>query len=155
MMENESLQTTQSRNDSIENIRLLYKENAIYTRYHVDWRYKIIVLFLTSSAILMSVAIWIAETKNATFEGFLFLPFLLGLILTILFFLMEKRNIGIMRMCQKVGKNLEEKLFTDGAHYFGVEKIAKNRISYTMILNVMYGFFIIFFTIMTFILLFR
>ena len=125
-------------------VELLYQESCNFHRFMIEWRHKILLRYFVSIVAMLYIAQWIWDGNNAQLRAFLFLPFLIASILSLLFFLLDRRNIDIMYVSAKTGKELEEELFAQGGffvRYYAKFKTGKARvpiISYTFVLGFLY-----------------
>ena len=85
------------------------------------------------------------KKADSLIESLLFIPFLIGSILSFCFFLLDRRNSRLMALSSEVGRELEKELFPKGGYLsrfgeFGIGKAGKmpHLISYTMVLGFVY-----------------
>ncbi len=136
--------------DNIEKGKIIYQECATHLRYMLDWRHKILLRFFVSIAALLIIIKWMWETKNPNIHGLIFLPFLLAAISSIVFFVMDKRNIQVAQVCRKTGAQVEQNIFNISGLFvnFGSEIEDKRGVlSYTWMLTIIYLGMAVIFTI--------
>jgi len=127
--------------DEANSLLKLYEETGKLLSTFFDWRYKIMNrFFLMLAAIFVSVQ-WMYSTPST--KHLMYIPFLLGGILSILLAMMDRVNQRIINNCYKSGLAAEEKLFSIPgiyAHFDTDFKNTKTRktLSYRVLLQVLY-----------------
>jgi len=121
-----------------QNLRLLYQENANFHRDIIEWRHKVMLrFFITTGAFSLAVG-WIWQTNDDRLKRWLWVPFLLASFNSVVFYLFDRRNAMVMKMCERVGKKMEETLHKVGGYYTGFSEMLTTRNTYTNILRVLY-----------------
>ena len=131
-----------------KSIEVLYEEGVRIHLYNVEWRHKIMLRFFISTAALLITAGWLWERKNAEFQAFLFLPFLIASIMSLGYFLIDRRIVSQINLSYKTGICVEKELFEKGGPFVGVLETGRdsagklnNRlsiVSYTFVLEFFY-----------------
>jgi hypothetical protein len=104
--------------------------------------------FFIAIAALLITAGWLWERKNAEFQTFLFLPFLIATAMSFGYFLIDRRIVSQINLSYKIGIRLEKELFEKGGQFVGVLEDGRdsagklnNRlsiVSYTFVLEFFY-----------------
>jgi len=131
-----------------KSIELFYQEGIRIHLYCVEWRHKIILRFFISTAALLILAGWLWERKNTEFQSFLFLPFLIAAIMSVGYFLLDRRIVSQINLSYKTGIRLEKALFEKGGHFADIFEAGRDRagklnnrlsiVSYTFVLEFFY-----------------
>ena len=125
-------------NTNDENIRLLYVENSRHHLYLIDLRHKILVRYFIAVATLLVMAKWLLEMNNTDKFTYIWAPFLLMAILSLVFFFMEMRNTMIINACKSTGQQLELLLNEPSGIYSASLNIRKLYFSYGVVLKRLY-----------------
>ncbi|MFX0134292.1 MAG: hypothetical protein ACFFDN_11675 [Candidatus Hodarchaeota archaeon] len=133
-----------------KSIEVLYQENSLFHRYDVDWRYRIMSRLFVTIAALLYVAKWIWECNDSLIKSYLFLPIFLISILSLTFYLLDRRVVSQITVSSKVALHLEKALYKKGGHFTGLSEAGRitpgkhgNKraiISYTFLLGFLYLF---------------
>jgi len=143
--------------EQIESGKILYQECGTYLRYMLEWRYKLMLRFFVLNASFLVIVKWMWETNNSNIHLIIFLPFLLGAVASPAFYVLDRRNMKIVKVCRDTGKDLEVGLFKNAGIFVNVGPyIEQTRgfFSYTGMLALMYigfAFIMLFGAILSFI----
>lgn len=131
-----------------QSIEALYQEGIRMHLYSVEWRHKIMLRFFISSAALLIAAGWLWERKNVGLQIFLFLPFLIAAIMSVGYFLIDRRIVSQINLSYKTGIRLEKAIFEKGGHFADIVEAGRDRagklnnrlsiVSYTFVLEFFY-----------------
>ena len=91
-------------------LKTIYEENGRQNRFLVDWRHKILVRFFVAVASLLLVAKWIGDKMECYVTFWQWIPFSMITIISLAFYIMDKRDIVFMDMCARVGADLEKNM---------------------------------------------
>lgn len=113
----------------------LYSENGSIARAIMEWRHKVITLYVLTVGAVGSAVLWLQ--KNDALQNIPLLFFLTAIVLCVLG-LMDHTNARILGACYRVGDSIERALGTDGAIYAALHARRQSRrtITYT---RIMYG----------------
>lgn len=126
-------------NEKFEKIKLMYTENGNFSRYLIEWRHKIMTRFFITIAALMYIVKWMSENPTIVKTVIISIPFTLAGIVSIMFFVLDRRNHQLMNVCVDVGIKLEGKIDKNTKGYYSTVAEAKRGvITYTAILSIMY-----------------
>jgi hypothetical protein len=117
----------------------LYSENGQIARTMVEWRHKLILLFVVTVGGLATSSIWLREHHmRVTLRWEL----VVGSLVMCLFVLMEQRTTLILHDCYRIGSALEESLAktTGPAIYSALHATQSNLITYSNLLRLSYLF---------------
>lgn len=123
--------------DVATNLRTLYIENGLHHRYMIDWRHRVIARFSISVVFFFLLAKWIWDIGNIEAKAYLFIPFSLLAIASLVFWFMDKRNVQRVKSCEQAGKVLEDQLANIGGFYNVIAK-EKPLVSYTGLFTFIY-----------------
>jgi hypothetical protein len=107
----------------------------------LDWRHKVLLRFFVSIASLLYISKWLWETKNVNAQTIIFIPFLLATICSIAFYIMDKRNMKVVKVCRDTGKQIEKKFFKTHGLFINMGPAidqTRNLFSYTGMLTLLY-----------------
>ena len=93
---------------------VLYKENGQITRVYLEWRHKVLVRFFLALAGILIMARWMFD--NESLHDYLYVPFLLGGIMSFITALMDDVNGRVFGNCYKNGKNIE--ILVESCHVY-------------------------------------
>ena len=116
----------------------LYSENGEIVRTMVEWRHKLILLFVLALGALATSGVWLLEHEmRVTLQWELFA----GGVIMCLFTLMEHRTAVILHACYRIGTELETKLMTTSDGVYSALHVSRQKMRYTYsnILRVTYG----------------
>lgn len=144
MTDNSLLYVEQSEKDmtedkTFEKLSLLYQENAKVTAIFWEWRHKVMTNFLTGIGAIFVVAGWLYQQSKLGW--FLSVPFFLGIVLSTVSLILDRRNGEILRTCYSVGKEIELELRKGKGAIFEMFADYGKRNTYTMILSAIYILF--------------
>lgn len=115
----------------------LYSENGEIARTMVEWRHKLILLYVVTMGGLATSAIWLREHRmRITLRWELAVASLV----MFLFVLMEQRTMVILHACYRVGSKLEESLAKTVVRsiYSELHTSQANLITYSNLLRLSY-----------------
>lgn len=129
-----------------EYLKTLYEENGSHNRFLIDWRHKVLVRFFVSIAAILFIAKWIWENNETIATFWQFIPFTMISILSLAFYVMDKRDRQFMDICMRVGANLEDQMeYNNGfynnclnSHFDNKGKIKRPLISFTTAFKIIY-----------------
>jgi len=115
----------------------LYSENGEIARTMVEWRHKLILLYVVTIGGLATSAIWLREHNM---QGTLHWELAVASLVMFLFVLMEHRTTLILHACYRVGCKFEESLVKTGPQsiYFELHTSQANLITYSNLLRLTY-----------------
>lgn len=122
--------------EGTENYSLLYEENSKVACEFWEWRHKIMTRYFAAVTAMMIMAGWFYERPEL--KKWLFIPFLLGSLFSVISDLMDKVNTKVLRSCYRIGMELEQKISSDGGIFKAIESMHYRKISYHIILRFMY-----------------
>jgi hypothetical protein len=102
---------------------LLYQENALFHRYDVEWRYRVMSRFFLMLAALLLVSRWLWEIQK---YEFLWLPFFFISVLSLCFFLLDRRVVSQITVSARVAARLEKLIHPRGGHFVGLSKAGRH-----------------------------
>ena len=108
-----------------KSVEILYQEGVRIHLYNVEWRHKIMSRFFISVVALVFVAKWMLESNTDQIMKYSYLPFILVTIVSLGFFLWDRRIVSQINTSYKVGVRLERKLNDEGGHF--MEQIKDGR----------------------------
>lgn len=116
----------------------LYSENGEIARAIMEWRHKVVALYVLAIGALGSAGLWLQE-HNKLYV--LPLPFFVGALLMCFLAIMDNTNAAILKACYLVGHRLERRaLAADGTIYsfLYVRSRSKRTFTYSRVLRVLY-----------------
>jgi hypothetical protein len=116
----------------------LYSENGAVARAIMEWRHRVITLYVLMLGAVGSTVLWLHQNKALIN---LPLPFFLASIISSVLGLMDHTNSRILKACYRVGYSIECRLFgPDGTIYGALHarSQSKRTITYTRLLRVLY-----------------
>ena len=122
--------------DINNNLETLYKESGLITRVYLEWRHKVLVRFFLAMAGFLVMARWMFD--NEALHEYLFIPFLLAGLMSIVTALMDNVNGRILGDCYKIGESLESSMSKIDGIYRHTNKQYSHPITYTNILRILY-----------------
>lgn len=125
-----------SEDKGIESVCLLYSENAKVTVEFWEWRHKVMTRFFAVIAASIAMAGWFYQQSEL--KHWVFVPFFLAFIFSLLSDMMDRVNTKVLRECYRIGSSLEHKLSSDAGIYNAIQDVHYNRASYHRVLRVMY-----------------
>lgn len=111
----------------LEALKLLYEENGRNNRYLVDWRHKVLVRFFVVNAAFLYVAKWLWESGQQYLQSCVWVPFLLTFCISLVFYLMDIRNLKLINLCARIGMKLESEIGSGIGFYSGYLKLNQER----------------------------
>jgi hypothetical protein len=114
-----------------------YSENGEIARTMVDWRHKLILLYVVTVGGLATSAIWLREHRM---PGTLRWELVAGSLVMCLFVLMEQRTTLILHDCYRIGSTIEGNLTKTSTHaiYSALHATQSNAITYSNLLRLSY-----------------
>ncbi len=122
--------------NDIENIRLLYSENAKVAAAFWEWRHKVMTRFFAAVAACVVMASWFYQ--HSELKAWVVLPFALAALFSVLSDMMDRVNTRVLGECYRLGMMMEEKLSEDAGIFKGITEMHQSRTSYHRVLRVMY-----------------
>lgn len=121
-----------------DDLRSLYSENGAVARAIMEWRHRVITLYVLMLGGVGSSVLWLHQNKA---PQILPLPFCLASVVSAVLGLMDHTNSRILKACYRVGNSIERLLFSaDGAIYatLHARSLSKRTITYTRVLRALY-----------------
>jgi len=118
---NASQENSMTKSEQIESGKILYNECGAYARYMVEWRHKLMVRFFVSNTSLLVIVKWMWETCNSKMHSLIFLPFLIGAVVSAAFWVMDRRSKKVLKVCRDTGRDLEKTVFNKAGLYVNME----------------------------------
>lgn len=122
--------------NDIENLRLLYSENAKVATAFWDWRHKVMTRFFAAVAACVVMASWFYQHREL--KAWVFIPFALAALFSVLSDMMDRVNTKVLGECYHLGMMMEQKLSDDAGIFNAIIKMHQSRTSYHRVLRVMY-----------------
>ena len=122
--------------DEILNARLLYSENAKVAAVFWEWRHKVMTGFFTAIAAAVAMAGWFYQ--HSELRPWVFVPFIMAAVFSILSDIMDRVNTKVLRECYRLGMTMEEKFSNDGGIFEAIQDMHYKRGSYNKPLRVIY-----------------
>ena len=122
--------------NSSDGIEVLYKENGHITRVYLEWRHKVLVRFFLALAGILIMARWMFD--NESLHSYLYVPFLLGGIMSFITALMDDVNGRVLGNCYKNGEDIEKMINDATGIYTSMNNQYSHPVTYTNILRVLY-----------------
>jgi hypothetical protein len=119
-----------------ETIKLLYEENSKVAYVFWEWRHKLMIRFFLTTASIFILSGWLII--NNKFLNFLFVPFLMGALYTILTLKMDNVNTWILKECYNNGELLEKLQLNKESIYSLINTNYYKKGSYANILSTLY-----------------
>jgi hypothetical protein len=115
----------------------LYSENGAVARAIMEWRHKVIMLYVLTLGGVASAVLWVFQ------HGVLWavpLPLFAGCMVTYVLALMDRTNATMLRSCYRVGDGIERRVHSEGAIYSAMFKRSqgKQTITYSRLLRVLF-----------------
>lgn len=128
---------TNERPSESETILLaLHSENGEIARTMVEWRHKLILLFVATLGAVATSAIWLSEHKM---RASLRWELVAGSAVMFLFVLMEHRTTLILHDCYRVGSEIEDSFVGNQKGIYSALHISQNNaITYSNLLRLAY-----------------
>ncbi len=121
----------------IESLRSLYSETAQMARTFLEWRHKVISLYLLSISAIFIFSGWLHD--HTELRRILFVPFLLGAAISCTLALMDRINQRVLFDCYRIGNDIETEMrMTKGAIYSAIFTGYHQHLTYHKILRVIY-----------------
>jgi hypothetical protein len=115
----------------------LYSENGEIARAIMEWRHKVVTLYVVVLGALSSGGLWLQEHDKLYI---LPLPFFAGAVLACFLAIMDNTNATILKGCYLVGHRVERRVVSDGGVYtvlYGRSQ-SKRTFTYSRVLRVLY-----------------
>ena len=122
--------------NSSDGVEVLYKENGQITRVYLEWRHKVLVRFFLALAGILIMARWMFD--NESLHSYLYVPFLLGGIMSFITALMDDVNGRVLGNCYKNGEDIEKMINDVTGIYTSMNNQYSHPVTYTNILRVLY-----------------
>jgi hypothetical protein len=115
----------------------LYSENGEIARTMVEWRHKLILLYVVALGALVTSGIWLREHNMRVSLRW---ELLAGSLVMCLFVLMEHRTTVILHSCYRVGSEIEQSLpvTMEPPIYSALHTTQTNLITYSNLLRFAY-----------------
>jgi hypothetical protein len=115
----------------------LYSENGEIARTMVEWRHKLILLFVVTVGALATAGTWLHEHRTAIALRW---ELIVGSLVMCLFVLMEQRTTLILHACYSIGSRIEADLArtSEPAIYSTLHTTQSNLITYSNLLRATY-----------------
>jgi hypothetical protein len=118
------------------NISVLYSANAEVAAQFWTWRHRILNAFFTAVAAAIAMASWFY--KHPDLHAWVFVPFMLAAIFSVLSDSMDRVNTKVLRECYRVGTKLEEQLANEGGIFKAIQDAHHTRMTYHRLLRWLY-----------------
>jgi hypothetical protein len=132
---------TLSMDDRIDIGKVLYNECCEHIRYMLEWRHKLLLRFFVAVASLLVIVKWMWETGNTSIHQFVFVPLFLAGLSALLFFVMDRRNMKVVKVCRETGAEIELEVFRSTGLFQNLGNridATRNLFSYTGMLFAIY-----------------
>jgi hypothetical protein len=126
----------EDKRNTSDGIEVLYKENGQITRVYLEWRHKVLVRFFLALAGTLIMARWMFD--NESLHNYLYVPFLLGGIMSFITTLMDDVNGRVLGNCYKNGEDIEKMINDVTGIYTSMNNQYSHPVTYTNILRILY-----------------
>lgn len=109
----------------MENLRLIYVENAKVAAVFWDWRHKTLTIFFTGIAGVAVAAAWVANHHPGALVA---LPLFLGALFSGVAFGLNWRTTSILGECYAIGASLETAFLADTPALLGEQQATFSRL---------------------------
>ena len=115
----------------------VYNEVGVNYRYFLDWRHKILAGYLVTVAALAIGFSW--AITNYELKPHSWILLMLGVIISIVFWLLDYRNRHLYHTCQEVGAKIEaSEGILDGQGIYSELMNSNSKLSHSVVLNIMF-----------------
>jgi hypothetical protein len=101
-----------------------------------EWRHKVLTRFMVAIAGLMAACGWFY--KEPTLKKFVFVPLLLGVIFSLVSFLLDRVNTSVLRAAYHRASEIEKTMTTEGGIFTSIHNIHSTRWTHYNILRFLY-----------------
>ena len=98
------------RNDRF--LTTLYTQNAETARVFWEWRHKVITIFFAAIGAVFILACWM--NLQPLLRSYLWVPCLLGVVISLVAWLMEYTNTIVLSKCYELGDRLQKEFMENG-----------------------------------------
>ena len=121
-------------NEIVPNV--IYNQTCKTAEVFWEWRHKVLTRFMVAIAGIMVASGWFY--KDPALRRLAFVPLLLGVVFSIVSYLLDRVNTNVLLSAYDLASQLEKKMIKEGGIFTSIHKISFTRLTHYKVLRFLY-----------------